>query len=153
MTTNYVKDFAGKPSATPTKAALSPAKGGALKGRSPEAAAGMQAVEQDRRRGQRVMLRVKVKIHVALQGKATTFETATVSVSPVGALVAMQRSLGPDTRLVLEHSGTRERVACKIARPPREMPDGFHTALEFDSPAADFWKIAFPPADWHAEDL
>ena len=126
---------------------------GALTGRSAGAASGTPVREQDRRRGQRVMLRVKVKIHVALQGKATTFETATVSVSPTGALVAMQRSLGADTRLVLEHPGTGQRVACKIARQPREMPDGFHTALEFDSPAADFWKIAFPPADWHAEEL
>jgi hypothetical protein len=126
---------------------------GALKGRSADAGSGTQGREQDRRRGQRVMLRIKVKIHVALQGKATTFETATVSVSPIGALVAMQRSLGADTRLVLEHAGTGERVACKIARPPREMPDGFHTALEFDSPAGDFWKIAFPPVDWHAEDF
>ena len=132
---------------------MSPAKMGALKGRSPDGASGTQVGEQDRRRGQRVMLRVKVKIHVALQGKATTFETATVSVSPIGALVAMERNLAADTRLVLEHTGTRERVACKIARPAREMPDGFHTALEFDSPAGDFWKIAFPPADWHAEDL
>jgi len=153
LTTNYVKDFAGKPYATPTKAPLSPAKMVAPKGRSADAASGTQAGEQDRRRGQRVMLRVKVKIHVALKGKATTFETATVSVSPIGALVAMERNLAADTRLVLEHSGTRERVACKIARPPREMPDGFHTALEFDSPAGDFWKIAFPPANWHAEDL
>ncbi|MBZ5501029.1 MAG: hypothetical protein LAN59_02160 [Acidobacteriia bacterium] len=127
---------------------MNPVRPGALKG-----ASGTQAGEQERRRGQRVMLRVKVKIHVALQGKATTFETATVSVSPVGALVAMQRNLGADTRLVLEHTGTSERVACKISRPPREMPDGFHTALEFDSPSVDFWKIAFPPADWRAEDL
>ncbi len=132
---------------------LNPARLDTLKGQSADGATGTRAGEQERRRGQRVMLRVKVKIHVAVQGKATTFETATMSVSPFGALVAMQRSLGADTRLVLEHTGTRERVACKIARPPREMPDGFHTALEFDSPSGDFWKIAFPPADWRAEDL
>ena len=148
-----MKDPAGRAYAGPAKGPLNPARLATLAGRSAAVASGTQAGEQERRRGQRVMLRVKVKIHVALQGKATTFETATVIVSPIGALVAIQRSLGPDTRLVLEHAGTREKVACKIARPPREMPDGFHTALEFDSPAADFWKIAFPPADWHAEDI
>jgi hypothetical protein len=113
----------------------------------------VQPVEQERRRGQRVMLRIKVQVHVALQGKPTTFEAATVSVSPAGALVVIQRALPVDTRLVLEHNGTRERAACKITRQPREMPEGFHTALEFDSPAPEFWKIAFPPADWRAEDL
>jgi len=49
---------------------------------------------------------------------------------------------------------TKERVGCKIARPAREMPEGFHIPLEFESPAPNFWGIAFPPADWRPpEDL
>jgi hypothetical protein len=110
-------------------------------------------VSQDRRRGQRVLLRVRAQIHVALGGTASTLEATTLSVNPRGALVVIKQNLPTETRVVLEHSGTRERVACKVVRPPREMPEGFHTALEFDSPAPDFWKIAFPPADWRSEDL
>ncbi len=110
-------------------------------------------MEQDRRRGQRVLLRIRALIHVALQGPATTLEANTLSVNPKGALVVINRNLPQDTRLVLEHSGTKERVACKVVRPSKEMPEGFHTALEFDPPAPDFWKIAFPPADWRVEDL
>ena len=110
-------------------------------------------VSEDRRRGQRVLLRVRAQIHVALGGTASTLEATTVSVSPGGALVVIKQNLPTETRVVLEHSGTRERVACKVVRPPREMPEGFHTPLEFDSPAPDFWKIAFPAADWRSEDL
>jgi hypothetical protein len=110
-------------------------------------------VEQERRRGQRVLLRIRALIHVALQGPATTIEANTLSVNPKGALVVINKNLPQDTRLVLEHSGTKERVACKVVRPSKEMPEGFHTALEFDPPAPDFWKIVFPPADWRAEDL
>lgn len=108
--------------------------------------------EDSRRRTQRVLLRVRASIHVALQGRNTTLDAATVSVSPRGALVVMNQNLPLDTHVVLEHGATREQIACKVARPPRQMPEGYHTPLEFESPAPDFWKIAFPPSDWRSED-
>jgi hypothetical protein len=103
---------------------------------------------EDRRRTQRVLLRVKANVHVALQGKAVTFDVFTLSVNTQGAVVVMKQSLPPETRLVLEHGSTKERVACKVIRAAKETADGFHVPLEFDSPAPDFWKIAFPPEDW-----
>jgi len=86
-------------------------------------------------------------------GTAQTIDAFTLSVNPRGALVVIQQNLPLETRVVLEHSGTRERVACKVVRAPREMPEGFHTPLEFDGPAPDFWKVAFPPTDWRPEDI
>jgi hypothetical protein len=109
---------------------------------------------EERRRSYRVLLRVRASIHVALQGTPVTFETVTLSVSNHGALVVLSQNLPCDTRLVLEHNGTKERVACKVARIAREMPEGFHIPLEFDSPAPNFWRIAFPPSDWRpSEDM
>lgn len=107
---------------------------------------------EERRRSQRVLLRVRAQIHVAVEGKATTFEVETLNVNPQGALVIMRQSLVPGTRLVLENRTTRERVACKVVRQPRESSEGFQIPLEFDSPAPQFWRIAFPPADWRPED-
>jgi len=107
---------------------------------------------EERRRSQRVLLRVRASIHVALHGKATSFDVTTLSVNPHGALVLLERSLPADTRLVLEHGVTKDRVACKVTRAPREMPEGYHVPLEFDSPAPAFWRIAFPPADWRPTD-
>lgn len=107
---------------------------------------------QDRRHTQRVMLRIQASVHVALQGKEATFKVTTVSVNSGGALVVMERSLPPDTRLVLEHNQTRQRVSCRVMRAAREMPEGFQIPIEFDSPAPDFWKIAFPPTDWSPSD-
>lgn len=109
--------------------------------------------DEERRRGQRVLLRIRALVHVAVQGPATTLEADTLSVNPKGALVVIKRNLPPETRLVLEHGGTKERAACKVVRPAKEMPEGFHTALEFDPPVPDFWKIAFPPANWRSDDL
>jgi hypothetical protein len=106
----------------------------------------------ERRRGQRVFLRVRASIHVALQGKALTFETTTVSVSYNGALLVLKQSLPLQTRLVLEHAGTKERVPCKVIRSAQPMPEGFHTPVEFETAAPNFWHIAFPPPDWRAPD-
>jgi len=107
--------------------------------------------EQERRKTQRVLLRVRASIHVAVQGHLATIDAATLSVNPHGAVVVMNQSLPADTQVVLEHSGTRERIACKVARPPRQMAEGYHVPLEFDSPAPGFWKIDFPPSDWRPD--
>lgn len=100
-----------------------------------------------------MLLRVRTNVHVAVQGKPTTLEASTVSVNPQGALVVLKQSLPADTRLVLEHRGTREKVSCRVAKPGREMPEGFHVPVEFDSPAPGFWKIDFPPVDWRPDEL
>jgi hypothetical protein len=108
---------------------------------------------EERRRSQRVLLRVRAKVHVELQGATMTLEVITLSVNAHGALVAIKQNLPSETRLVLEHAGTGQRIACKVARPPRDAPEGFHTAVEFDSPAPGFWGIAFPPTDWRSDEL
>ena len=110
-------------------------------------------VGEDRRRSQRVLLRVRAMIHVALQGRLTTLDTFTLSVNDHGALIILKQSLPLDTRLVLEHAGTKERVACKVSRACREITEGFQIPIEFDGPAPNFWGIAFPPHDWRAEDI
>lgn len=94
-----------------------------------------------------MLLRIRANIHVALKGKQTTIETTTVSVHPQGALIVLNQSLPLDTHLVLEHITTREKIGCRVTRPAKEMPDGFHVPLEFDSAAPGFWKIVFPPLD------
>ncbi|HWF38876.1 MAG TPA: hypothetical protein VG322_10180 [Candidatus Acidoferrales bacterium] len=119
----------------------------------PSSGSATQLAGEDRRRSQRVLLRVRASIHVAIQGKPVTLETHTLSVNAHGALVAVKENLPSDTRLVLEHAATKERMACRVVRPPRETSEGFHTAIEFDSPDPDFWKIAFPPANWRAEEI
>ena len=106
----------------------------------------------ERQRNQRVLLRIRANIHVALQGKDTTLDAATLSVTAQGAVVVTKQNLPADTHLVLEHSATHQRVDCRVARPSRETSDGFHTPIEFSVPAPGFWKISFPPSDARPED-
>ncbi len=119
----------------------------------PSPIAGTSVAKEERKRSQRVLLRVRASVHVAVKGKPTTLEASTVSVHPQGALVLLKQHLPADTRLVLEHSSTREKVACRVTRAAKEMPEGFHVPVEFDSPSPGFWKIDFPPLDWRPEDV
>ena len=149
---------AAKSSIPPAKAATTSARAAGHPG-APRAstasgsAPSVAAAGEERRRSQRVLLRVRANNHVALQGKPTTFDTTTLSVNSHGAMIILKQGLPPDTRLVLEHCGTKERVACKVVRPSREIPEGFQIPIEFDSPAPNFWGIAFPPTDWRPDDL
>lgn len=99
-----------------------------------------------------MLLRIRANIHVALQGKNTTLDAATLSVTAQGAVVVTKQNLPADTHLVLEDRGTHQRVDCRVARPSRETAEGFHTPIEFSAPAPGFWKINFPPSDARPED-
>ena len=146
---------APKRTAAPAKANAGSASPISTYVKSPAAAISAKAAiaSQERKRGQRVLLRIRANIHVALQGKALTLDAATLSVTPQGAVVVMKQSLPAETHIVLEHDGTKERVACKVARPSRETAEGFHIPVEFDAPAPGFWKIDFPPSDWRPDDV
>lgn len=153
MKTDNLQTPAKKPAPAPlSKSAMIASRSFGPAVGTPRATAKAIITSQDRRHTQRVMLRIQASIHVALQGKEATFKVTTLSVNSGGALVVMERSLPQDTRLVLEHGQTRERVACRVTRGAREMPEGFQIPLEFDSPAPGFWKIAFPPTDWSPSD-
>jgi hypothetical protein len=117
----------GTPQVKPVSPLAKPAAAnpiqGAIANSSSVAGARHAVAGEERRRSQRVLLRVPVSVHVALGSKNSTFEVVTLSVNDHGALIAMPRGLALDTQLVLEHSLTKRRVACKVARAPREMPE------------------------------
>jgi hypothetical protein len=131
--------------------AIANAAAGANKPSVAPAANGAVSGEQ-RRKSQRVLLRVKANIHVALQGKQSTLEATTLSVYNQGAMIVLKQVLPAETKVILENIGTKERVGCRVAKGSREMPEGFHVPVEFDTPAPNFWGIAFPPADWKPHD-
>lgn len=113
---------------------------------------GHLVLNEDRRRSQRVLLRVAATVHLNLSGTQTSLPVSTLSVNSYGAILVIPRSIPMSSQMVLEHGNTRERVACRVIRSPRQMPEGFHTPVEFDPPAPGFWRIEFPPTDWRPPD-
>lgn len=103
---------------------------------------------EERRRSQRVVLRVAVTIVLTVPGKATTIPASTADVNVHGALLISPQSFPAGTHFLLENNMTKEHILCRVVRMPKSIQDGFHIAVEFDKPAPNFWKISFPPADW-----
>jgi hypothetical protein len=97
---------------------------------------------EERRRAQRVYLRLPVAIHVAgkipLEGN-----THTLSVS--GALVIVPEPVAEGTVITIENVATRNRVAAKVTRPPQVTADGAIVPIEFSTPSPTFWNVFFPP--------
>ncbi|HSC46370.1 MAG TPA: PilZ domain-containing protein [Candidatus Acidoferrum sp.] len=98
---------------------------------------------EERRRAQRVLLKVPVRLTVA--GKKQSLEGTTHTVSATGALVVIPEALAQGTKLTLENATTQKKIEAHVPRPPQFSPDGSLVAIEFASPAPNFWNVFFPP--------
>ena len=103
---------------------------------------------EDRRRSQRVMVRVPVTLQFTVAGKSLTVQATTVSVNDHGAMVLCTRTLPADGKLELRNDRTGEKLPCRVTRKPIENSDGYLLPVEFSAPAPGFWRISFPPTDW-----
>jgi len=103
---------------------------------------------EERRRSQRVMIRVPVSIDFAIAGKRVTVQAMTVSVNDHGAMLSCSRSLAADVNLEITNERTGEKHPCKVTRPPVESPEGYLIPVEFLAPCPGYWRISFPPTNW-----
>ena len=124
---------------------MSAAKSGAKPGASK---AGETALGEDRRRSNRVMVRVSLILHFTAAGKPTSIPAHTVSVNVHGAMICAAVEIRAGTRCEIENKMTRDRKPVRVTRQPQSFPEGFLIPVEFETPAADFWRISFPPSDW-----
>ena len=98
---------------------------------------------EERRRAQRVLLRVPVRLKIA--GKTQTIEGATHTVSATGALVVLTEAIPQGTKITIENITTQKTVEAQIPRAPQFSSEGSLVPIEFTSPAPNFWNVFFPP--------
>lgn len=121
---------------------------------APQAAPGVQVkrsattvrpqTNEERRRAQRVLLRMPVLIH--LPGKTKPIQGFTHTVSASGAMIILAEGLPSGTKLAIENPKTQKRVEAHVVRPPQMNPEGSLVPIEFTAPAPQFWNIFFPPS-------
>lgn len=101
--------------------------------------------ETDRRRSPRLLLDVPLLIRgESLEKKPFGEETFTISISATGALVLLAAKVAVGQRLVLINLRTRdEREAC-VARFGSAYGGLAQVAVEFASPAPEFWPVVLP---------
>jgi hypothetical protein len=105
---------------------------------------------EDRRRSQRVFIRVPVTILTTENGQPVRTSGKTIEVNAQGAMVACSRSFDSSTNMEMLNERTGEKIALRILRAPRESAEGFLIPVEFIAPSTNFWQITFPPANWKA---
>lgn len=99
---------------------------------------------EERRRAQRVMLRIRVVVQV--DGKPEPLEGSTHTVSASGAMLILPQGLSEGTKVTLENPKTQAKVEARVVRPPQMSHEGSQVPVEFTSPSPNFWGIFFPPA-------
>jgi hypothetical protein len=114
-----------------------------------QADAGPQLLPGDeRRRSQRVMIRIPVTLEVMVAGKKVTVHAGTASVNDHGAMLLCTKSFPVDTLLDMINDRTAQKQTCRITRTATENQQGYLIPIEFLDPAPGFWHISFPPPGW-----
>lgn len=102
----------------------------------------------ERRKSQRVMIRMPVTLEFASEGKRITLDAMTESVNDHGALLLCTRLVASDTNLEIRRENTQQKQLCRVTRAPIESAEGYLVPVEFSAAAPSFWGISFPPANW-----
>ncbi len=104
------------------------------------------APSDERRRGQRAVLRLPVILHFRPPNLAEQVIPAyTMSVNDHGAMVVCHRDFVTGCELELESRQLGKTIHCRVRRQPKESPEGFQVSLEFQHPSVGFWPVNFPP--------
>ena len=103
-----------------------------------------QPTAEERRRAQRVLLRIPVMVH--LKDKAEPINGTTHTVSATGAMIILPQGLTEGTKFVLENPKTQQKVEVNVVRPSQLNQEGSLVPIEFLTPAPQFWNIFFPPS-------
>jgi hypothetical protein len=127
----------------------------------------------NRRRSQRVFLKVRVVARFRLLERECIVDGDTIVVNAHGGTIYLSVApMAPGDIITLTNPATDQSETCRVVRidsmparlldptPSRNslpMPirpshinsdHGFEVAFAFDRPSPNFWAVAFPPTDW-----
>jgi len=102
----------------------------------------------NRRRSQRVLMTVPVRVAGKTGAGAFEEETHTRAISAHGALIHLLTQVYRGQRLTLSNVQTKAALECIVAHIDRHQPNRPHVGVEFLLPNPLFWHVAFPPKDW-----
>jgi hypothetical protein len=105
--------------------------------------------ERNRRRSERVVLRVPVHLSAVMPGgKRISIEAHTLVVNAHGGLLDIGTEMVKGQQIRLSNSKTDIVATGKVLRVERSEDGRFSIAFEFECPAPHFWPVSFPPRDW-----
>jgi PilZ domain len=104
---------------------------------------------QNRRRSERVMLRITVVVMAEDENRRQVQEHGfTQVVNAHGGLLQLKTHIHVGQSFLLTNPKTGKEVTCRVVRIEESGMELYNIAFEFDQPTPNFWPIVFPPADW-----
>ena|ERR1700761_2392074 len=104
---------------------------------------------QARRRSQRVLMQVRVRVRgIDAQGKPFDEETDTLAINAHGALIPLKARITSGSKLKMMHKMTEEEQECNVVFLGPVRDEKAEIGLEFSAPRPTFWRVSFPPEDW-----
>ena len=105
----------------------------------------------NRRRSERVMLRVRITVLAEdTERNRHQVEALTHVVNAHGGLMKMPMELHVGQSILLGNPQNNARQGCRVVRVECITEGDFAVAFEFDKPNPKFWPVVFPPEDWQA---
>jgi len=106
----------------------------------------------NRRRSQRVLLRIPISVEFAGPDKKPVVEaTHTLVVSAHGGLLYLRAKVNIGQLVTIKNPDTKEEQACRVVYVNAQL-EKHEVGIEFMKPAPSFWRVAFPPSDWVPRD-
>jgi hypothetical protein len=102
----------------------------------------------NRRRSQRVVLRVPVTLSGTIDQGPFSEDTHTLIISAHGALISLAAKISQGQILRIRSQMYAEEQDCRVIWIGPETEGKNRCGIEFLQPAPNFWHVAFPPADW-----
>jgi hypothetical protein len=105
-----------------------------------------EAPFRERRRGERVLIRIPVKVHgPAKDHKQVTEDAETVAVSRIGALLRCRSAFKMGGQVDVTNGFTRKGEKFRVVWVSEQAKQGFYdVGIEFLTPHEEFWGISFP---------
>lgn len=105
--------------------------------------------QQNRRRSERVMLRMSVMVLAENEERQQIQEEAkTQVVNAHGGLMRMRSHLHVGQSFLLNNPQNGHEISCRVVRIEESGMEFYNIAFEFDRPDPKFWPVTFPPVDW-----
>jgi hypothetical protein len=103
---------------------------------------------RNRRRSQRVVLRLAITVSGSTSDVSFREETQTMVVNAHGALIMLAAKVSQHQILRLKSPSHLEEQTCRVIYVGPITEGRNQVGIEFTKPAPLFWHIAFPPEDW-----
>ncbi len=104
---------------------------------------------RERRRGERVLIRMPVKVYgIGKDGKHVNEDAEAVVISRNGALIRAVTPLKPGSSLEVRHGLSQETERFRVVWVGERAKEGrFDIGIELTETREEFWGIRFPPVD------